>query len=132
MLLPLRYRRVWLVLFWLCAALIAGGSLLPEPMLPEAPAGTDKLEHFVAYLALTLLGVGLVRRSAVGRVAMFVFAFGASLEVAQGLLAEDRIADWYDLAANAAGVTLAAWFGCRGGAGWAARFEARLLEWRRR
>lgn len=131
MLLPLRYRGAWLALFWTFAALIAGGSLLPAPLLPEAPPGTDKLEHFLACLALALLGVGLVSTRAIAWVALFVLAFGASLEIAQGLLAGDRIADWFDFAANAAGVLLAVWLGYRGAAGWAARFEARLLEWRR-
>lgn len=130
MLLPLRYRRSWLLLFWLLVAAIAAGSLLPTEALPAAPPGVDKLEHFLAYLVLTFLGVGLVPERGLLRVAVFVLALGAGLEVGQGLMTASRIADWLDLAANAAAIGLATWLGHRGCAGWAARLEQQVAAWR--
>ena len=106
MLVPLRYRHAWVVLFWLLVVVIATTSLLPMESLPGAPPGVDKLEHLLAYFSLAFLGIGLV--------------------VAQGLLAAGRIADWIDLAANAVGVGLAAWLGRHGCAGWVARVEERI------
>lgn len=126
MLLPLRYRRAWIALYWLLVAAIAITSLLPMESLPGAPPGVDKLEHLLAYFSLAFLGIGLVPQRGLVTVVVFVLALGAGLEVAQGLLAAGRIADWIDLAANAAGVGLAAWLGRRGCAGWAARVEERI------
>ncbi len=126
MLVPLRYRHAWVVLFWLLVVVIATTSLLPMESLPGAPPGVDKLEHLLAYFSLAFLGIGLVSQRGLATVVVFILALGAGLEVAQGLLAAGRIADWIDLAANAVGVGLAAWLGRHGCAGWVARVEERI------
>ncbi len=122
--LALRYRRAWLAALWLLVAVIVIGSLVPGPVV-QTLSVSDRLEHFVAYLALTLLGAGLVGPAGYLAVALRAFALGAALELLQGLTAS-RQTDWMDVAANAAGV-LAGWSLARWRlGGWAQRVEQRL------
>ncbi|ODT85161.1 hypothetical protein [Phenylobacterium sp. SCN 70-31] len=96
---PLRiglYVLACLVLLTLC--------LLPSPDLPDAPGG-DRLHHVVAWFILTVTGYALApdRRLAIPA---FALAFGAFVEVAQGLAPTGRHADLPDFAADAIGVGL--------------------------
>ena len=107
------------------AAFIAWSSLAAAPPV-SAPSLSDKLQHFIAYLALMLLASGI---SAPGRLwiaALACFLLGGALEIAQGLLTETREAEWGDLAANTSGI-LAAWALAGGSrAGWGLRAFERL------
>ncbi|MGQ0383636.1 MAG: VanZ family protein [Gammaproteobacteria bacterium] len=122
------FRRAWQGVILLLAFAIALGSLLSLPSVIPA-AGVDKLEHFLAYFALALLGSGIVEPHRLWVVMARSFAFGVSLELLQALSGAGRSADWTDAAANGAGI-LAAWLVAGSGrAGWARHVEARL--WRR-
>ncbi|MFL6593399.1 MAG: VanZ family protein [Luteimonas sp.] len=102
---PLRRPRLWLGLWWFAVALVVVASLLPAFLLPEVPAGGDKLEHFGGYFLLAAAAVQLfatwrhLLRASLGLVLL-----GVGLEIAQGLLTTTRQMDVYDALANSAGV----------------------------
>lgn len=123
-------RRAWQAAIVLLAAVIVAGGLLPLPELAAA-GGFDKLEHFVAYFALTLLGSGIVPPERLWLVAARAFALGLAVELLQASLTTTRTADWVDVLANGAGV-LMAWAVASGGrAGWARHVDAWLTRRRR-
>lgn len=108
-------------------AAIAVASLLPMP-LESLEDGSDKVGHFLAYLALTLFSSGIVARERLWRLALRCLVLGLALEAAQALLTATRHADWADLAANAGGI-LAAWIIAGGRrAGWASHVESWLTR----
>jgi VanZ family protein len=122
--LPLRYRPAWIASIWLLVLVIVVGSLIPDSG-PPSVAGSDKVEHVVAYFMLSVLGAAVVARDGLIRVMARTLALGVALEVAQGLLTDTRSADWADVLANAAGI-LAAWWLMRRRAGWAQAVETWL------
>jgi VanZ family protein len=122
---PAAFRRLWLAAVLAFAAFIAWSSLAPTPPV-SAPSLSDKLQHFVAYLALTLLASGIAMPGRLWLTAFRCFLLGGFLEIAQGLLTTTRQAEWGDLAANTAGI-LAAWIIAGGGrAGWGLRALERV------
>ncbi len=101
-------RAAWLlVVAW--AALILIFSLTPSP--PGAGLLPDKVVHAAAYAALALLLRRSLQASSLARPALLAvvaaFAYGASVEVMQGLLPW-RGAEWWDLGANALGAVAGA------------------------
>lgn len=127
--LQLRYRRTWITLVWLLAALIVIASLMPGGEFGGA-GGLDKLGHFASYFTLTLLCAGIVARATVPWVIVWVTLLGLAMEAAQALFTETRSADWADALANTTGV-LTAWWVVRGRVGWALAAEAWLAGRRR-
>ena len=122
--LELRYRRTWIALVWLLAALIIVASLVPNEEI-AGPPGLDKLEHFAAYFTLTTLCAGIVARASIPWIIVGVILLGLSMEAAQALFTESRTADWADVLANTTGVLLA-WLLVRRRVGWAMAAEAWL------
>ena len=117
----------WKAAIALLALLIVVGSLLPMPEAP-VPGDLDKLEHFLAYFALALLGSGIVEPPRLWLVMARCFALGLAVEALQAFATETRSADWADVLANALGV-LAAWAVAGGSrAGWARHVEAWLAR----
>lgn len=120
-------RRAWKAAIALLALLIVAGSLLPMPKVASA-GGLDKLEHFLAYFALALLGSGIVTPARLRVVMARTFVLGIAVEAAQAFTPFARSADWADVLANGAGV-LAAWAVAGGGrAGWARHVAAWLAR----
>ena len=80
---------------------------------PEIESG-DKLFHFFAYFALTLLwfkafslqGASSTRQ-AVLKASVLAFVFGIIIEILQGTLTNTRALDGYDVLANTLGTLLA-------------------------
>jgi VanZ family protein len=113
------------ILRWLSLAAWAAGilwlSLTPSP--PELSGdllGWDKAQHAAAYCLLTwLAGRALElhlhpRQRAWLVAALLAIAYGGTIECAQGLLTEVRMADARDLLANALGAGVVwAWARCR-------------------
>ena len=122
--LELRYRRTWIALVWLLAALIVVASLMPSGQMP-GPQGIDKLGHFTAYFTLTTLCAGIVARATIPWVIVWVIVLGLAMEAAQALFTDTRTADWADALANTIGV-LTAWWLVRRRVGWAMAAEAWL------
>ena len=97
---PLRlglYAAAVAILLYLC--------VVPSAELPDPGTG-DRFEHFAAWFVLTLSGYALApqRRLAIPA---FALAYGAFVEVLQGLLPTGRHSDLLDLLADAQGVAAA-------------------------
>lgn len=112
------FRRAWLALTWLLALCIVVFSLTAPRLTPEI-LDSDKLTHAVAYFALVVMAAGVTDSGSLWRIVGYCLGLGALLEMLQGVLTVDRMADWGDLAADAAGI-LSAWLLlARRGTGWA-------------
>ncbi len=109
-------RRIYQLFFVLCivwSVAIVWLSLIPSPpQISNSLLGWDKFQHAAAYGILTFLivnacsALNLQRRVLIRRVYLAVVAFGALMEVAQGVLTKNRSADPLDALADAAGALL--------------------------
>lgn len=122
-----RLRRVWTGAVLVLAAGIVVASLAPHPVLTGATP-SDKAGHYFAYLALALLGSGIADPARLWHTMLRCFLLGASLELAQHWLTDQRTAEWGDLAANVAGILTAWLMAGWGRAGWGLRMAARLAR----
>ncbi|MGY6518485.1 MAG: VanZ family protein [Lysobacteraceae bacterium] len=109
---PLPHPGLWLAV-WIAGLLaVAAGSLMPATALPDAPQVSDKLVHALMYFALSAYAAVLFRR---GRplllAAVFLFAWGFAIEIAQHTLTATRRFEWGDVWANGVGVVLGAGLG---------------------
>jgi VanZ family protein len=103
MLLPYRLPRpLRLFLYALATAILLYLCLAPSKDLPKVNLW-DKEEHAIAWLVLTATGLSLSpwRPRAI---ALYAFAVGVFVEVAQGLMGFGRDADWHDVAADCVGI----------------------------
>jgi VanZ family protein len=97
----------WLGAWWLMVAAVVVGSLLPALLLPDLPAGSDKVEHLVGYALLSATAVQLfATRAALLRAGVGLVAMGVLVEIAQGTLTSTRSMDAHDALANTIGVLL--------------------------
>ena len=104
--LPHRFpRRVRLGLYALAVAILLVLCALPTKDLPDPHTG-DRFEHAAAWFVLTITGYVLApnRRFAIPA---FALAYGAVIEVLQGLLPTGRHSDPLDFLADVQGVALA-------------------------
>jgi VanZ family protein len=122
---PTAFRRLWIAAVLGLAAFIVYASLAPQPLVPTEVL-SDKLEHYLAYLSLALLGSGIASPARLRFTLLRSFLLGAALEIAQALFTEDRMAEWGDLAANVAGILTAWLIAGQGRAGWGMRAAAWL------
>jgi VanZ family protein len=99
----LTYERAWRAGAGVLVALVVAASLAPAANLP-ATGISDKTSHLAGYAALALWFAPLFPRRRLP-VAAGLIALGAGLEVVQPL-ASDRLFEWWDMVANAAGVTI--------------------------
>ena len=121
----LRHLPLWLWLGRAAIAVVIMLSLLPAPALRFVPPGSDKLEHMLAYLALTLWYSQLCAdRRALAWRALGLLALGGAIELGQALTPY-RTAEWGDLAANAAGVGLGFLLGLGRAGNWLERLDPR-------
>lgn len=121
------FRHLWIAAIVAVVAIIVAGSLFPLPLLSNE-ISSDKFSHYSAYLVLALLASGIVEPARLWRVMLRCFLLGLGLEAAQALVTHNRMAEWGDLLANAAGI-LTAWLIVGGGrAGWGLRMAARFLR----
>ncbi|HEY8540307.1 MAG TPA: hypothetical protein VIL28_15680 [Steroidobacteraceae bacterium] len=124
----LRHPWVWLGVGWTLVACVVILSLMPGQKLPQVGV-SDKVEHALAYAALTLWFTGVYPRSSYLRVAMGMFALGIGLEIAQGLLPFGREMEVLDIVANSIGVLLGIAAAFAGLGGWAQRIESWVRKW---
>jgi hypothetical protein len=118
-------RRLWIGAIVALAAAIVAASLAPQPVIQNDTL-SDKVGHYLAYLALALLGSGISAPARLWRTMLRCFLLGASLELAQSWLTDHRLAEWGDLAANVAGILTAWLIAGQGRAGWGLRAASRL------
>lgn len=89
----------------------------------------DKWQHGVGYAVLTLWFCGLVRRDRQWRVVLVCAAYGVLMEILQGVLTPDRVADPLDALANASGALIAVTLAKLGFDGWAEAVETLVRRW---
>ena len=94
----------WRLAFFAAIVAVLVVSLLPPSSLPPMGSGWDKAQHASAYVVLGLLGLAAWPRRA-GVVLIALLAFGAGIEVLQGLSGW-RTAEWGDLLADAIGLAV--------------------------
>lgn len=102
-------------LFWrgVLLTLTAGTLALSLMAVPPAAAeglGWDKANHAVAMLLLTVIAYLAARpaRRAVVFAACYTLTLGVLIELLQGACTATRTAEWGDLAADIAGIVIAA------------------------
>jgi VanZ family protein len=119
---PLRYGRLWLALGAVMVALMLYVCLIPKVPGPKFP-GVDKIEHLLAWLALSAWFASLVERRGFLRLAIALVALGIGIEVAQELTNLGRQGDWRDVVANSLGVAAGMLSVALTGDSWLARIE---------
>lgn len=85
--------------------IIIGLSVAPPQML-RTPSWSDKINHVLAYVAVTSWFCGLYSRDRWWRVLLALFCFGVGIEVLQAVTPFGRSAEWWDLLANAVGMAI--------------------------
>ena len=102
---PFKRPLLWACLWMLAVAVVVIASLIPVTGLPEVPKNFDKVEHFVAYAALSAGAVQLfARRLSWGFVCVLLVLMGIGLEHLQAQMALGRMLDRADALANTLGV----------------------------
>lgn len=124
--LPLRYPKLWSAVGWLLVIGVVVGSLSPGQALPDFRI-SDKVQHGAAYCALMVWFAGLYRRGRYPLIVAILLLLGAGLEVLQGTT-RTRSLDWYDMAANSAGIAVGLGLALSIAGGWCERLERRLLS----
>lgn len=127
--LPLQHARRWQMgsVFLLLAVLAA--TLMPVVWFWSGKvellvwiAGIDKWLHGVTFLVLTVWFAGQYRPLSYWRVVVGLLAFGLIIEVCQRMVSY-RTADWFDVAADAAGIAIGIAVAIAGAGGWCLRVE---------
>ena len=116
---------LWLGLGWLLVAGTVYLSLVPSPPTTDVVIN-DKLLHFATYCVLAGWFAGIYRRARYPLIAVALLALGAALELLQRAGGE-RMGEWLDLAANAAGIGTGLGLALVGLAGWCGWLERLLL-----
>jgi VanZ family protein len=80
------------------------GTLAPVAI--RVPLLSDKIEHFLAFLVLALLGLGAFGRKNVVALALALAAIGGLIEVLQGSSFVGRDAELLDWIADLAGIAI--------------------------
>jgi VanZ family protein len=93
-------KECWFMLTVFLLILIATLSLWPAEQLPQMPGG-DKTHHFISYGVL-ILPLALRKPQHWLFIALGFAAFSGAIELIQPYV--NRYGDWFDLAANIAGL----------------------------
>jgi len=98
---------LWRAAFWLCFAFATVMALLPKP--PHLPIDSfgDKFEHMVAFAVLSILAQIAFPAAPRLRLAAWLSAFGAAIELAQAIPVLHRDSDVADWLVDTAVVVLA-------------------------
>ena len=99
----LDYRRLWVFLGLVLAAMIAAASLLPARNLPDI-ALSDKIRHAMSYALLAFWFASVVVRRDFLALIVALVAFGGLIELAQEWMHLGRRAEMGDLLADVAGI----------------------------
>ena len=101
----------WLIWLARCAFLAALVFTFYSAVIPPSHAVQlvpwDKAEHFIAFYALTGLGVAAFPRGRLWIIAALLSAFGALIEIVQGLPIVHRDRDFWDWVADSIAILAA-------------------------
>lgn len=122
--LPLRYARGWRVASVSLLLLVLAATVMPavwfwEERLQIASwfGDIDKWAHGATFALLALWFAGQYRRNAYWRIALGLTVFGILIELCQRLVGY-RTAEWWDIAADAAGIVIGLAIALGGAGGW--------------
>ena len=101
----LAHARTWYLLGVLLVLAVTYSCLVPARDLPSVSLN-DKFEHGIAYVVMMLWFGGLFPRRQYWILVLALLAFGAAIEVAQGVMHLGRTADVMDWLADAGGVAV--------------------------
>ncbi|HEX9206736.1 MAG TPA: VanZ family protein [Steroidobacteraceae bacterium] len=121
----LRHRSAWVLASIALVLLVIWGSLQTSVQGPTID-GFDKFEHLGTYAVLAVWFTGFFRRSRYWVVVLALLGLGLALEIAQFAMHAGRVADPFDMAANAAGVALGVGVAAYRTGGWVHKVEAWL------
>lgn len=128
--LPLRYARNWrvasafLLLFVLAMTLMPAVWFWPDRHIFVAWfIDVDKWLHAVTFLFLAIWFAGQYRVRSYWRIGIGLILFGMLIEGCQRLVTY-RSSDWFDIAADAAGIIVGLTIAMAGIGGWSLRVEA--------
>lgn len=93
-------RTYWIIITFLLLAVITLLSLTPLPSIPAIPSN-DKIQHFIAYSALTF-PVVLRKPRYWLLIGLFFLCWSGGIELLQPYFHHRR--DWLDMIANGAGI----------------------------
>ncbi|MBN7137452.1 hypothetical protein A7A76_22330 [Lysobacter enzymogenes] len=102
---------MWIALWLAMIAAVIATCLMPAQDLPPTPFDSfDKVEHFTAYLLLSLYaGMLFARVRAQALATAGLIALGVALEFAQATLTDSRSGDAADALANSLGALAGLW-----------------------
>ncbi len=120
---PLRFRRFWVLLGVLLVLATLYVCLRPAGTDPPWFPNVDKLQHFTAYLVLTAWFGALLERPLYLSLVAAMLALGGGIELAQSAMALGRTADLADVFANALGVAAGLGVSLAGRESWLLRIE---------
>lgn len=93
----------WRLLFWAALVFAFVMAIVPHPpRLPGEPS--DKVQHIIAFVTLTLLGCAAFGRGAWVRLLICLSLYGALIEVVQAIPQIHRDSDVIDWLADTAAV----------------------------
>ena len=128
--LPLRYARQWRVASAALLLLVLALTMMPADWFwPDQPAlitwfrGADKLLHGITFIFLAVWFAGQYRTRSYWRIGLGLMAFGFLIEGCQRLVTY-RSADWFDIAADTAGIIVGLTVAMAGIGGWSLRVES--------
>jgi hypothetical protein len=98
-----KFRRGLAALFWCALAFTLVMALLPKPpQLPGAPS--DKVQHLAAFAVLAAIASSAYPATSLVRLGAGLFAFGALIELLQGIPSLHRDSSLVDWIADCAAV----------------------------
>ena len=130
--LPLRHTRRWRIAGLILLLLVLVATLMPAVWVSKRAFLTwfvyvDKWLHGITFVILAIWFAGQYRRRSYWRIGLGLMAFGVLIEACQRLVTY-RSAEWFDLAADAAGIGVGLAIALAGLGGWSLRFEQWLQD----
>ena len=102
----LHFHQLWLVIGALLASAILILCLIPPSNKISSIEGLDKVEHALAFLALTAWFAALIERRGYWALSIMLLGLGVGIEIAQYLMALGRSAEIFDVIADTVGIIL--------------------------
>jgi len=134
--LPLRHTRRWQVASLILLLLVLVATLMPAVWFWDDRfkalsrfQGVDKWFHGVTFLVLSMWFTGMYHTRSYWKIGIGLLLFGLVIEACQRMVSY-RMAEWYDVGADAAGIILGLVIGMAGIGGWCLRAEERLAKHR--
>lgn len=130
--LPLAFPQRWRIASVVLLLLVLAAAIMPAVWFwPDRVKlvgwldSYDKWAHAATFAFLAIWFSGQYRPRSYWRIAVGLIAFGLLVEACQRLVAY-RTAEWFDVAADAAGIIAGLLIAAAGVGGWCLRFEAWL------